>query len=491
MESAGPEPGRARGARLVQGLGRLPVRSGRDARERRLGGEPDRARLRPRGARPARCATTSSPTSPIRRTPRSRGPRACSASGSDQVRVLPVDDTLPAARRTCSPRRSRRTSPRAAGRCSPSANGGATNTGAVDPLPEVAAVCKERGVWFHVDAAYGGFAVLTEAGREHCAGIELADSITLDPHKWLYQPYECGCLLVRDGPRARSAPSTITPDYLDDAVARAGEINFSDLGMQLSRSSRALKIWLSIRYFGLDAFRARRSSARSTSPGSPATASSRASELELLAPPSLGVVCFRRPLRRPRRRGGLDTMNGRLVSALEASGLGLVSSTRLHGRYAIRLCVLSHTTGTEDVERVLDFLETAEVGDTETSPSPPTNGIPTSPRAGRSARGPLHPARRADAGACDAGSLRSARRARPRRVTTIIEQWASTRLLRHRRRNGRRARRRKADRPGSAPVSSSARSPRSTGEPGSGTRGSPTVVARDAAAGSSSTPTAP
>lgn len=86
-----------------------------------------------------------------------------------------------------------------------SANAGATNTGAIDPLPELAQLCRDRDVWFHVDAAYGGFAVLTERGRELLRGMELADSVTLDPHKWLHQPYECGCLLVRDDRRLRAA----------------------------------------------------------------------------------------------------------------------------------------------------------------------------------------------------------------------------------------------------------------------------------------------
>src|SRR5438105_7788961 len=134
------------------------------------------------------------------------------------------------------------------------ANAGATNTGAIDPLPELAEVCREYGVWLHVDAAYGGFAMLTERGRDALRGIERADSVTLDPHKWLYQPYECGCLLVRAGP-ALGAAFSITPDYLNDAVAQAGEINFSDLSMQLSRASRAFKLWVSLRYFGVDAFR--------------------------------------------------------------------------------------------------------------------------------------------------------------------------------------------------------------------------------------------
>ena len=115
-----------------------------------------------------------------------------------------------------------------------SVSAGSTNTGAIDPLAELAAIARRHGAWLHVDAAYGGFAALTERGRGWLAGIELADSVTLDPHKWLYQPFECGCLLVREGARLRRA-FTLTPDYLADAEAEDEEVNFSDLGV----SSRA------------------------------------------------------------------------------------------------------------------------------------------------------------------------------------------------------------------------------------------------------------
>ncbi len=239
-----------------------------------------------------------------------------------------------------------------------SANGGATNSGAVDPLPELADLCAERKVWFHVDAAYGGFAVLAERGRSQLAGIERADSITLDPHKWLYQPYECGCLLVRDGLQLRRA-FLITPDYLREAVALDREVNFSDLGLQLTRMARAFKVWVSVQYFGLDAFR--RAIDRTFDLAERARQRIEASDrLELAARPALGIVSFRRMFDENE-----DLLNARLVSALEESGLGLVSSTRLKGRYTIRMCVMSHTSGPEDVDRVLDFLEQADVADVD------------------------------------------------------------------------------------------------------------------------------
>ena len=239
-----------------------------------------------------------------------------------------------------------------------SASGGATNSGGVDPLREIHRVCRDNGAWFHVDGAYGGFAVLDQRGRAQMDGLELADSITLDPHKWLYQPYECGSLLVRHGEQLRNA-FVITPDYLREAVALEREVNFSDLGMQLSRASRAFKVWVSFQYFGLDAFR--RAVGRCFDLAEHARRRVDESDaLQLATEPSLGIVCFRR-----RAADGEDEelLNARLVSALEESGLGLVSSTRLHGRYTIRMCILSHTTRQADVDAVLDFIERAEVRD--------------------------------------------------------------------------------------------------------------------------------
>src|SRR3954462_14408696 len=278
----------------------------------------------------------------------------------DQVKVLPVDgrhrmrpDLLAGALAADA----------AAGRrpLFVSVSAGSTNTGAIDPLPELAEIARRHRAWLHVDAAYGGFAALTERGRGWLRGIELADSITLDPHKWLYQPFECGCLLVRDGGALRAA-FEIVPDYLRDSLAAEGETNFSDLGLQLTRTSRALKVWVSIQTFGVRAFR----HAIDRSLELAEHAEHRVEEskaLELLTPRALGIVCFRR------RFEGADEdeherCNAALAAAREASGLGLVSSTRLHGRFALRLCVLNHTTGLEDVDAVLDFLEREDVGAT-------------------------------------------------------------------------------------------------------------------------------
>lgn len=272
----------------------------------------------------------------------------------DQVRVLPVGEDLRLKPATLE---AAIAADEAAGRRPflAVANAGATSAGAIDPLGELASICRERGIWLHVDAAYGGFAVLTDRGRAALDGIALADSITLDPHKWLYQSYECGCLLVREGRALRHA-FEISSDYLRDADARLREVNFADLGLQLTRTTRAFKVWLSLRTFGLDAFRA--SIDRCLDLAELARARIEASErLELAAPVSLGVVCFRR---RPRAGEDDEWLTDGLVAALEQSGVGFISSTRVHGRPALRLCILNHTSGADDVERVLAFLESAE-----------------------------------------------------------------------------------------------------------------------------------
>ena len=273
----------------------------------------------------------------------------------NQVRVLPVDDGYRmrpealAAAMAADLRAGRRP-------LFVAANAGSTSTGAVDPLPELAAVCREWGVWFHVDAAYGGFAALTQRGRRWLLGLELADSVTLDPHKWLYQPFECGCLLVRAGQRLREA-FQIQPDYLKDTEAAELEVNFSDLSVQLTRTSRALKLWMSLRYFGVEAFRTAIDRAIDLARFAQARIEASA-QLELLTPAKLGVVCFRR---RPEGmdEDRLERLNQRLAEELAASGQGLVSSTRLRGRFALRMCVLNHTSRAQDVEKVLDWFERA------------------------------------------------------------------------------------------------------------------------------------
>lgn len=237
------------------------------------------------------------------------------------------------------------------------ANAGATNTGAIDPLRDIAAICHEHGLWLHADAAYGGFAALTERGSELLRGLELADSVTLDPHKWLYQPIECGCVLVRR-PGLLERAFAIAPDYLEDY--RGGEVDFCDRGLQLTRGARALKVWLSLSYFGVGAFRDAIDRALDL-----ARAAQHRIELEptleLLCPATLGVVCFRRRVAGVGDEGETERVNAELVVGFEAAGHGLVSSTRLDGRYAIRMCVMNHTSGPQDVAQTLRWFAEAPV----------------------------------------------------------------------------------------------------------------------------------
>jgi len=232
---------------------------------------------------------------------------------------------------------------------------GSTNTGAIDPLADLAEVAHARGAWLHVDAAYGGFAVLAERGRRDLAGIAEADSITLDPHKWLQMPFEAGCLMVRESRHLERA-FAIVPDYLRDRAGDVATVNFADRGLQLTRASRAIKIWLGLQTFGLDAFRA--VIERSLELARLAESLIRADpRLELVTPASLGIVTFRRRFAGDGRDGDpdrVDRLNAELISEVAERGEVLLTSTILHGRYVIRMCVLNHGSVAADVRFALE-----------------------------------------------------------------------------------------------------------------------------------------
>ena len=305
--------------------------------------------------------------SSLARTARAMGLRP------QQVRVLPTDDRWRLGPETVA---AAVHADRRAGRVpfALCASAGSTNTGAVDPLHDLADACAAEGLWLHVDAAYGGFAALTPQGRAVLAGIERADSVTLDPHKWLFQPMECGSVLIRDGARLERT-FAIHPDYLDGNAAHSdGEVNFADRGLQLSRGFRALKIWMSVQTFGLAAFRA--AIQRNLELAEFAEAAVRGhAGLTVMAPATLGIVCFRREWpacdEAETERRGIA-----LIDALERTGAALVSSTRLAGRHAVRLCVLNPTSTEDDVRRVVEHFATA--------PAPPArlrSAVAADPRA--------------------------------------------------------------------------------------------------------------
>ena len=233
------------------------------------------------------------------------------------------------------------------------ANGGTTAAGAIDPFRELSEICRSDGIWLHVDGAYGAFASITDRGREALAGMELADSITLDPHKWLYQPIEVGALLVRDGSFLRRG-FEISPDFLKDVEAVDQEVNFSDLGVQLTRSCRALKVWMSLRYFGLPAFRAAVDRCLDLALHAERRIAA-SSELELMSPASLGIVTFRRHPAGVDDEASLERINAGLADRIERGGEVFVSTGRVRGRYVLRLCVLNHSTSQAEVDRALEL----------------------------------------------------------------------------------------------------------------------------------------
>ena len=247
---------------------------------------------------------------------------------------------------------------RAAG-CNPiaiCANAGATATGAIDPLVAMADYCEAEDIWLHVDAAYGGFAVITGEGRKLLRGIERADSVGLDAHKWLFQPYEAGCLLVKDV-RTLEEPFGVRPDFLQDTVWGANHPNFTDRGLQLSRSFRALKIWMSIQTFGMAAFR--QAVAQGMEFAARAEDYVRASPvLEILNPASLGVIVFRfNPADAGLGEESLEAINQRVLTGIFWEDNAFISSARPKGTFALRLCIINHNTTWNDVRETLEAIE--------------------------------------------------------------------------------------------------------------------------------------
>ena len=276
----------------------------------------------------------------------------------DQIRVLPTDERF---RVRPDELRAAMDADVAAGRIPflVSANAGTTNTGAIDPLVDIAQLCRERRVWMHVDGAYGAFAALTERGRPLLDGLALADSVVLDPHKWLAMPFEVGCLLVRDGSTLERA-FELHPEYLQDRHEIAQSVNFADRGLQLTRASRAIKVWLAIQTFGVDAFRTAIDRAMDL-----VVAAQRWIEadprLELVSPASLGILTFRRRGRPGEAEVDVDRRNEQIVASLGASGDLVLTSTVIGGRYAIRLCVLNHTSGEADVRYAFERVASEDV----------------------------------------------------------------------------------------------------------------------------------
>ena len=230
---------------------------------------------------------------------------------------------------------------------------GTVNTGAIDDLDVLADVCAAEGVWFHVDGAFGAMAALSASLRPLVAGIERADSLAFDFHKWLHVPYAAGCLLVRDGARHRAAFS-VHQSYLTshERGLAGGSPWFCDYGPDLSRGFAALKVWFTLKEHGLDRLGAMvRKNCRQAAYLAERVAGER--RLELLAPVSLNVVCFR--YARPGADAAwLDRVNEQIIYELHERGVAAPSSTRIHGALAIRACLTNHRTRRPDLDALVD-----------------------------------------------------------------------------------------------------------------------------------------
>lgn len=259
------------------------------------------------------------------------------------------------------------------------ASAGTVNTGAVDPLNKIADLAAEFDLWFHIDGAYGAPATLDERKRPLFTGLDRADSLSMDAHKWLYVPIDAGCLLFRDRAAARAAFASDDADYIkileqpetDEAFA------FWEYGIELSRRFRALKVWLTFRYYGLNRIAAAISEDNSLAEYLGQRVDT-ADDFELLAPVELSICCFRYLPRGSKERmatasseervridGELDQLNTRLMLAVQRGGQAYLSNATLRGRFALRACITNFRTTQADIDKTLDVIRDAARQETD------------------------------------------------------------------------------------------------------------------------------
>jgi aromatic-L-amino-acid decarboxylase len=257
------------------------------------------------------------------------------------------------------------------------ASAGTVNTGAVDPLSEIADVANEFDLWFHIDGAYGALAAVDETKRPLFKGLDRADSVSLDPHKWLYVPLDSGCLLFRDEAQAGAAFSFEGADYIKVHEQNADEaFAFWNYGPELSRRFRALKIWLTLRYYGTKRIAAAISEDNALA-AYLGQCVEQADDFEMLAPVSLSICCFRYvpPALQSKsqstpghsehsgseleRDAGLDELNTRIMNAVQRGGRAYLSSATLSGRFALRACITNFRTTRADIDEMLEIIREA------------------------------------------------------------------------------------------------------------------------------------
>jgi glutamate/tyrosine decarboxylase-like PLP-dependent enzyme len=230
---------------------------------------------------------------------------------------------------------------------------GTVNTGVVDPLNEIADVAAEFDLWFHVDGAYGAPGSLDERKKSLFAGLKRAGSVSLDPHKWLYVPVDAGCLLFRNDTAARAAFSTDDADYIKThGYTEEEAFAFWDYGVELSRRFRALKVWLTLQYYG------RRRIAQAISEDIELAVYlgelvSSADDFELLAPVELSICCFRYVPERGLSDAQLDQLNEKIMELVQKGGRAYLSNATVNGKFALRACITNFRTTKADIEETV------------------------------------------------------------------------------------------------------------------------------------------
>jgi glutamate/tyrosine decarboxylase-like PLP-dependent enzyme len=278
--------------------------------------------------------------------------------GSSNIRAIPVDDSLKM-RVPQLEEAIRRDLENGNLPVVVAASAGTTSTGAIDPLHDIREVCRRRGVWFHVDAAYGGPAILTTRYKNALSALKDADSLAIDPHKWMYVPIEAGLSLVRDGAAMRDAFSLVPP-YLRTEGNSADVLGlpwFSEYGFQLTRGFRALKVWMALKFHGVDGYTA--SIERDLSLADRLAERVRQSDgLQLVTEPSLSIVCFR--FAPPSMRNDEDKLyqlNKRLLETVQLGGDAFLSSTTVNGAFCLRACVINHRSTEQDIDSLVAHVQ--------------------------------------------------------------------------------------------------------------------------------------
>jgi glutamate/tyrosine decarboxylase-like PLP-dependent enzyme len=251
------------------------------------------------------------------------------------------------------------------------ASAGTAATGAIDPLDDIARVADEFKLWLHIDGAYGAPAAMTDKRRARFSGLERADSVSLDPHKWLYTPLDCGCLLYRDGTLARQAFVTEAEYVKVHEQAEIESFAFWDYGIELSRRFRALKVWLTLKYYGTNRLAAAIADDIAMAEYM-AERVQNANDLELLAPVQLSICCFRYvppemrerlagadPSARQRLEAELNRLNERIMQRVQRGGEAYLSNAMLRGSFALRACIINFRTTHADIDQTLKVVRDA------------------------------------------------------------------------------------------------------------------------------------